>query len=128
MTIKEFFDKKIDWKFFNYLQYVSTQFEDKGYEIVLSIAIARGRKDYNSHVYDDIYEIDSSDAGRFIEEVSNKEKIFDYYKHNGLFYLVSIRKESRLDDECVEDFWAYVSDKCIRYSQAITRILVLKPQ
>jgi len=80
---KEFFNDKIDWKFFNFLVDKSTELEDMGYDAWIYVVF----KNYKNDLFC-IYGRDEIDEeGKYGWRNMTNELAIDAYEKYGLFYV-----------------------------------------
>lgn len=80
--LKDYFQPRIDWKYYNYLIDKGTEFEDKGYIVIVKICIK------SDSYYDDFF----NNVKGFNDNIS-RAALSDYkrfYKKNGLYYVVNM--------------------------------------
>lgn len=112
---QDYFKDKIDWKFFNYLQYMATEFEDMGnYYFSFSVSINMGTNNRYYTVYTDDLN------GRKFSKINLS--YIDKYLEYGLVYEIACYKEYEtevnpyfnyhVDHKLATDYWHKIWKKC----------------
>ncbi len=93
---EEFFKDKIDWKFINYLIDRTTKYEDLGYYVDINVVVRLSGDINNYSDYYAIYQIND----KYYPLISDSfyYNIINYYNKYGIFYEISIYRDSDITD------------------------------
>ena len=106
LSNKEFFNDKIDWKFFNFLLDKATEFEDKDLSFEIRIGMFLNNKLYTIYFY-------LSDNEPFFNNMKLGDAI-EAYEKIGLSYTIYIYNGSLKDPINLELFYEKIKNKCYK--------------
>ena len=94
MTIRQYFENKINWKIFNSILDKCTEFEDKNITYILNVCVKKQASPSIEPFYDTIYtRFYVNDSNIRIHYDDEEFKLDDYiklYERDGLYYMVSV--------------------------------------
>ena len=122
ISLRGFFEDKINWKFYNYIKDICLKYEDDGKSLNIEVAILSGKSTYRAVYYYQTGEGESYFAP------DNIDYYIDKYKDDGLFYVIGVTFEYDNRDINLDEVYHRISSKCDRCVSGLQYELVVKPK
>lgn len=115
-----YFRNKIDWKFYNYLEYKLTTIQDSGYESKILVMVS-------DFIYVDYIYTSDNNYADYIN--SSLEDVINMYNNNGLYYAVSIKSKNTdvIESDKINEYFDTIKNKASRIYLDRYNFLIVKP-